>query len=69
MGLFGAYLAYRHGKKKAERRAELEDIREERRRRRAGVPAQNDIYDDICDDCGYAFAKHSDDDPPRCPSY
>ncbi|MTA28164.1 MAG: hypothetical protein F2562_04835 [Actinobacteria bacterium] len=65
MGLFGAYLAYRHGKKKAERRAEMEDIREERRRRRAGIPAA----DDICDDCGHAFVKHSDDDPPLCPSY
>jgi len=65
MGLFGAYLAYRHGKKKAERRAEREEIREERRRRRAGIPAA----DDICDDCGYAFAKHSDDDPPLCPNY
>lgn len=65
MGLFGAYLAYRHGKKKAERRAEMEDIREERRRRRAGIPAD----DDICDECGYAFAKHSDDDPPLCPNY
>jgi rubrerythrin len=65
MGLFGAYLAYRHGKKKAERRAEMEEIREERRRRRAGIPAD----DDICDDCGYPFSKHSDDDPPLCPTY
>lgn len=65
MGLLGAYLAYRHGKKKAERQAELDDIREERRRRRTGRPAS----DDVCRECGYAFAKHSDDDPPRCPRY
>jgi len=65
MGLLGAYLAYRHGKKKAARQAELDDIREERRRRRAGRPAS----DDVCHECGYAFAKHSDDDPPRCPRY
>ncbi|MFZ9157723.1 MAG: hypothetical protein ACO230_06480 [Ilumatobacteraceae bacterium] len=65
MGLFGAYLAYRHGKKKAERRAEREEIREERHRRQSGIPAD----DDLCDDCGYAFSKHSDDDPPLCPNY
>jgi predicted Zn-ribbon and HTH transcriptional regulator len=43
----------------------MEEIREERRRRQSGIPAD----DDLCDDCGYAFSKHSDDDPPLCPNY
>lgn len=68
MGLFGAYLAYRHGKRKAERRAEMEAIREERRRRRDAA-FEDDEVDPTCDDCGYALSKHSDDDPPLCPNY
>lgn len=68
MGLFGAYLAYRHGKRKAERRAEMEAIREERRRRRDAA-FEDDEDDPTCDDCGYALSKHSDDDPPLCPNY
>lgn len=69
MGLFGAYLAYQHGKKKAIRKAEREDMRDERRRRQDS--ASNEPFDDdeSCEDCGYAFSKHSDDDPPQCPSY
>ena len=72
MGLFGAYLAYRHGKKKAERRAEMEAIRDERRRRQEAAFDEDDDDDDddpTCDDCGYALSKHSDDDPPLCPNY
>ena len=60
MGLFGAYLAYRHGRKKAERRArrEIDDLRDE-----------IDDGDLICDECGHRLEQHSDDDPPLCPSY
>ena len=63
MGLFGAYLAYRHGRKKAERRAqrELDDLRDEME--------SADDDDAVCDNCGYGLSKHSDDDPPLCPHY
>lgn len=59
MGLFGAYLAYRHGKKKAERRAQRE-------RDEARFDADDDI---VCDNCGHRLSQHSDDDPPMCPHY
>ena len=55
MGLFGAYLAYRHGKKKAERRAEMEAIRDERRRRRDAAFEDDD--DPTCDDYGYEIGR------------
>ena len=60
MGLFTAFIAYRHGRKKAERRArrELDDLRDEL-----------DGSESVCDECGYRLEQHSDDDPPLCPSY
>jgi hypothetical protein len=60
MGLFGAYLAYRHGKKKAERRATMASAREERLLRKS---------DPTCELCGYRRSKHSDDGQDLCPSY
>jgi hypothetical protein len=60
MGLFGAYVAYRHGKKKAERRATMQSAREERLLRKS---------DPTCDLCGYRRSKHSDDGQNLCPSY
>ena len=61
MGLFGAYLAYRHGRKKAERRArrELDDLRDE-------IDSRDEP---VCDNCGHRLSQHSDDDPPLCPRY
>ena len=55
MGLFGAYLWYRHGKKKATRRArrELDEFVEE--------------ANEVCDNCGYTAAQHSDEG--YCPTY
>ena len=60
MGLFGAYLSYRHGVKKAERKAALESARDERIRRRT---------DPVCQSCGYRLSKHSDDGQNLCPIY
>jgi len=60
MGLFGTYLAYRHGKKKAERRATMASSREERLLRKS---------DPTCELCGYRRSKHSDDGQDLCPSY
>ena len=60
MGLFGAYVAYRHGKKKAERRADMQSAREERLLRKS---------DPTCELCGYRRSKHSDDGQNLCPSY
>ena len=60
MGLFGAYLAYRHGRKKAERRADMQTAREERLLRKS---------DPTCKSCGYRSGKHSDDGQNICPSY
>ena len=60
MGLVGAYLSYRHGKKKAERKAALESARDERIRRRT---------DPVCQSCGYRLSKHSDDGQNLCPRY
>ncbi len=60
MGLFGAYLSYRHGMKKAERKAALESARDERIRRRT---------DPVCQSCGYRLSKHSDDGQNLCPRY
>jgi len=60
MGLFGAYVAYRHGKKKAERRATMQSAREERLLRKS---------DPTCESCGYRRSKHSDDGQNLCPSY
>ncbi|CAB4608325.1 unannotated protein [freshwater metagenome] len=54
MGLFVGYLAYRHGKKKAERRAH----------RNAEWETETDLE---CDFCGYVESQH--DDEGRCPSY
>jgi len=71
MGLFGAYLAYRHGKKKARRAADrdMHDLE----RRLADIESRegsgDDDDDEICDSCGHRRAQHSDDDPPLCPSY
>ncbi|MFM8563891.1 MAG: hypothetical protein ACKOCE_08435 [Acidimicrobiia bacterium] len=63
MGLFSVYLAYRHGKKKAERRARRDD------RAAADERDHFDDEDDECDECGHPLSKHSDDDPPLCPNY
>lgn len=60
MGLFGAYLSYRHGKKKAERKAAVNSARDERIRRRT---------DPVCQSCGYRLSQHSDDGQNLCPSY
>ena len=60
MGLFGAYVAYRHGKKKAERRADMQSAREERLLRKS---------DPTCELCGYRRSKHSDDGQNLCPRY
>lgn len=60
MGLFGAYLAYRHGRKKAERRAATDSARDERLRRK---------NDPVCESCGYRASQHSDDGLERCPNY
>ncbi len=60
MGLFGAYLAYRHGRKKAERRADMQSAREELLLRKS---------DPTCESCGYRLSKHSDDGQNLCPSY
>ncbi len=58
MGLVGAYLWYRHGKKKAERRA---------RREFADLEDELDNTDDVCQNCGYTATQHSDEGD--CPSY
>ena len=58
MGLFGAYLWYRSGKKKAQRRAQREIDR---------LEYQLDEALEECDNCGYAAAQHSDEGD--CPSY
>ena len=60
MGLLSTYLAYRHGRKKAERRA-----------RRAEEPMYDEPAGDqlVCDNCGHRLEQHSDDDPPLCPNY
>ena len=58
MGLVGAYLWYRHGRKKAERRA---------RRELAEYQDSLDDADEICENCGYTAAQHSDEG--YCPSY
>jgi hypothetical protein len=60
MGLFGAYLAYRHGKKKAERRSDMQSAREERLLRKS---------DPTCGACGFRRSKHSDDGQNLCPKY
>jgi hypothetical protein len=54
MGLFLGYLAYRHGKKKGERRA------------RAAERFDDDSELE-CDECGYVESQHDEDG--RCPSY
>ena len=58
MGLFGAYLIYRHGRKKARRaaRREIDEL-------------QDRLDELVCDLCGLRLAPHSDDDPPLCPNY
>ena len=46
MGLFTGYLAYRHGKKKAERKARARDEWNS---------------DDECENCGYLASQHSEE--------
>lgn len=58
MGLLGAYVWYRHGKKKAQRRA---------RREREELEDLLDEADDVCEHCGYTRAQHSDEG--YCPRY
>ena len=55
MGLFMTYLAYRHGKKKAERKAARNQ--------------QWEHFDDFdtCDSCGFEMRFHADDDSMTCP--
>lgn len=55
MGLFTTYLAYRHGKKKAERKAA---------RRESHDDADQYI---VCDYCGFEMRFHADDDSMTCP--
>ena len=55
MGLFMTYLAYRHGKKKAERKAA---------RRESHDDADQYI---VCDYCGFELRFHADDDSITCP--
>ena len=64
MGLFGAYLSYRHGKKKGQRQAQLaSEIEAERDARRLRGT------DPLCPTCGYHFSQHSHDSAKRCPTY
>jgi len=58
MGVLGAYLWYRHGKKKAERRA---------RRAIADIEVDLDEASEECETCGHTRAQHSDEG--YCPSY
>jgi len=60
MGIFTTYLAYRAGRRRAERKAH-----------HAEVESCFDEVDpdEICDSCGHRLAQHSDDDPPLCPRY
>ena len=60
VGLFGTYLSYRHGVKKAERKAAMQSAREERLLRKS---------DPTCESCGYRRSKHSDEGQNLCPSY
>ena len=55
MGLFMTYLAYRHGKKKAERKAARQ--------------AQYEEIDqfEVCDLCGFELRFHADDEDQTCP--
>jgi rubrerythrin len=46
MGLFTGYLAYRHGKKKAERKARERDAWSS---------------DDECENCGYLASQHNEE--------
>jgi hypothetical protein len=55
MGLFTTYLAYRHGKNKAERRAA----------RRASLDDEDQYV--VCDFCGFELRFHADDDDQTCP--
>ena len=55
MGLFTGYLLYRHGKKKAERKAELERLELE-----AEIMAP-------CEHCGLPEFAHSPDERRLCP--
>ena len=55
MGLFTTYLAYRHGKKKAERRAARRESHDD-----------EDQYV-VCDFCGFEFRFHADDEDQTCP--
>ena len=58
MGLLGAYVWYRHGKKKAQRKA---------RRELAEYTEAFEEANEVCDNCGYTAAQHSDEG--YCPSY
>ena len=58
MGVLGAYLWYRKGKKKAERQA---------RRIVANIEADLDEANERCDTCGHTRAQHSDEGD--CPRY
>lgn len=73
MGLFGAYLIYRHGRKKARRsaRREIDELQDRLDELEAEADSSDDDVDDelVCDLCGHRLAQHSDDDPPLCPNY
>ena len=55
MGLFTTYLAYRHGKNKAERRAARRTSQDD-----------SDQYN-VCDYCGFELRFHADDGDQTCP--
>jgi len=69
MGLFGAYLIYRHGRKKARRaaRREIDELQDRLEELEAEVDSSDDEL--VCDLCGHRLAQHSDDEPPLCPNY
>lgn len=55
MGLFTTYLIYRSGRRRAERRAEIDRLEE------------LEFENEICRHCGYVRAQHDDDG--YCPVY
>lgn len=53
MGIIQAYAIYKYGKRRAEKRQQVED----------------EFWSEICEHCGYERRQHSNDDRESCPTF